>query len=269
MGLLLEVTGYYALNPGAVYTAMTPLTGDSLSVRTFNVQNPAYIHSLDREGATKGVLRVRSPRLHDNVKGIHLAASETPTLFGIPPYNNQTLYPQDTLIAEITGGAAEYDVGLLGIYYTNLPGSGARLHSWGDISGIIQYFTTVEVAVTVGTTPVAWTDTVITTTDNLLRANTDYAVLGYTVDTALAAVAIKGADTSNFRVGGPGKILVSQSADYFVRMSNATGRACIPVFNSANQNNTYISAFDAGASTVSNVTLFLACLAQNLAPASF
>jgi len=269
MGTLFELTAYYASSPGSTVTACTPASGDSLSVRTFNVANPAFVQSFDREGVTKGVYRLRSPRLHDNVKGIHLAASETPTLFALPPYNNQTLYPQDTLIIETSGEVSGYDVVGLGIYYTNLPGSGARLHSWSDISGIIQYIDTVEVAVTGPATPTAWVDTVITTTDNLLRANTDYAVLGYTVDTALGLVAVKGADTSNFRIGGPGKILANQTSDYFVRQSNSSGRPCIPVFNSANQNNTYVSVIDAGASVSSNVTLILACLSQNLAPASF
>lgn len=266
MGAVLEVTGFYTSNAGATYTAATPLSGDSLTVRNFPVTSPAYLHSFDRTGATKGVYRVRSPRLHDNVRGFHIAASETPTLFALPPYNNQTLYPQDTLIIEQTGGASEYDVVLMGIYYTQLGSSGQRLHAWGDIAGLIQYIDTIEVSTTSGATPVAWTDTVITTTDNLLRANTDYAVLGYTVDTAIAAVAIKGADTSNFRIGGPGKILANQTCDYFVRMSNETGRPCIPVINAANAGNTFVSTFDVGASTASNVTLIVACLSQLIVP---
>lgn len=264
MGTVFELTAYEVNSPSSTITAMTPASGDSLTVRNFALTSPAYLQSFDREDATKGVYRLRSPRLHDNVKGIHLAVSENPTLFAIPPYNNQTLYPQDTLIIETSGSASTYDVVTLGIYYTDLPGGAMRLHSWGDISGIVAYIDTVEVATTSASTPTAWTDTVVTTTDNLLKANTDYALLGYTVDTAIAGVALKGADTSNFRVGGPGKISAAFTCDYFVRMSQLTGRPCIPVFNAANQNNTYVSTIDLGASTTSNVTLILACLSQNL-----
>lgn len=265
MGVLFELTAYEVNTPSSSYVAMTPASGDSLTVRNFDLSNPAYLQSFDREDATKGVYRVRSPRLHDNVKGIHIATSENPTLLALPPYCNQTLYPQDTLIIETTGSASTYDVVVMGIYYTNLPGSSARLHQWGDISGIIANVVTVEVATTSASTPTAWTDTVITTTDNLLKANTDYAVLGYTVDTALAGVAIKGADTSNFRIGGPGKISTEFTMDYFVRQSNLSGRPCIPVFNAANAAATYVSTIDLGASTASNVTLMLAQLSQNLA----
>lgn len=264
MGALFEITGYYVQNPGATYTAVTPASGDSLTVRSFAPTDQAFIQSFDREGASKGVYRVRSPRLHDNVKGIHIATPETPTLFAVPPYSGQDLYPQDTLIIESTGGSSEYEVCGLGIYYTNLPGSEARLHSWGDIQSIVEFVDTVEVATTSAATPTAWTDTVITTTDNLLRANTDYAVLGYTVDTAIGLVAVKGADTSNFRIGGPGPVKPEFTNDYFVRMSNLTGRPCIPVINAANAANTYVSTIDAGASTASNVTLMLGCLSQNL-----
>ncbi len=263
-GPLFELTAYYVSDPGAAYTACTPAGGDSLTVRNFSLTSNAFLQSFDREGATKGVFRVRSPKLHDNVKGIHIAVSETPTLFAIPPESNQVLFPQDTLIIESPGGAAEYEVVTLGIYYSQMPGSGQRLYSWGDISPNIEYVDTIEVATTSAATPTTWPDTVITTTDTLLRANTDYAVLGYAVDTPLAAVALKGADTSNFRVGGPGKEWTALTNRYFVEQSARSGRPCIPVFNSANANNTYVSTIDAGASTTSNVSLIVACLSHNL-----
>lgn len=264
MPRLRELTAYYVSNPGATITACTPATGDALSVRSFPIQSPAYLDGFHREGATKGIYRVRSPRLHDNVKGIHFATSETPTLEYLPAFSNQALYPQDTLIVESSGGAAEYEVVGISMYYTDLPGASMRLFNWGDIEPLIRNVVTVVVAVTVAATPTAWTDTAINTTDDLLIANTDYAVLGYVVDTALALVAIKGADTSNFRTGGPGKILGWGTADYFVQRSKATGRPCIPVINSANKTNTFVSAIDAGASTSSNVTLVLAQLSSNL-----
>jgi hypothetical protein len=264
MGVLFELTAYQTDDPGATVTAMTPLTGDSLTVRNFVPPSTAYIQSFDRFSATAaGVFDVRSPRLHDNVRGIHVASPEAGAAFTIPAYNNQQLFAQDTLIIEDTGGTA-YDVVGLGIYYTNLPGSGARQHAWGDFSGQIAYLDTIEVAVESTAGPAAWTDTVITTTDNLLKANTDYAILGYSVDTAIAFVAVKGADTSNFRIGGPGIVDAYKTSDYFVRHSNLTGRPCIPVINAANKSNTYVSVAAATDAITTNVTLYLACLSQNL-----
>jgi hypothetical protein len=43
-----------------------------------------------------------------------------------------------------------------------------------------------------------------------------------------------------------------------------TGLPAIPVFNSANIFNTFVSTIDTGVSTASNVTLHLAQLARNL-----
>lgn len=265
MGALLEMTAYSVNEPGTSYTALSPATGDSLSVRNFNPPDTAYLTSFDREDATKGVFRVRSPRLHDNVKGIHIATSENPTLLAIPPNNKQQLFAQDTLIVEGTGSTTTYDLVTMSIYYTNLPGSDMRLHNYGDFSGQIAFLDTVEVATTSGATPAGWTDTVITTTDDLLKANTDYAVLGYTVDTPIGGIAFKGADTSNFRIGGPGRVSTEWTQNYFVKLSEATGLPCIPVFNSANKNNSYVSTIDIGNATQSNVTLYLACLGTNLA----
>lgn len=245
-------------------TALVAASGDSLSVGNFALSDACYLQSYDRIDATKGIDRLRSPKLHDNVKGIHIASAENPTIFALPPYNNQTMYPQDTLILEATGSASTFHIATLGLYYTNYPGIDQRLFSWGDIANNIAYIDTVETAVTNSGTANVWTDTVITTTDNLLRANTDYAVLGYATDLLQAAIAIKGPDTSSVRVGGPGKVAQEFTADYFVRMSNMTGRPCIPVFNSANANGTFISTIDITASSAPNVTLILACLSQNL-----
>lgn len=265
MGVLFELTAYTYNEPSTTYEPFAPYTGDSLSVRNFAPPDTAYLQSFDREDATAGVYRVRSPRLHDNVKGVHIATSENPTLFGIPAYNNQQLFAQDTLIIEGIGSASTYSLATMGIFYTNLPGSGARQHMWGDFSNQIAYLETIEVACSSAATAGNWQDTVITTTEDLTKANTDYALLGYTVDTFVGAVAIKGADTSNFRIGGPGRVATEWTADYFVKQSNMSGRPCIPVFNSANKNNTYVSIADIATSKTTNVTLYLACLSTNLA----
>lgn len=264
MGKAFQIQSYGVSSPSSSYTALVPASGDSLSVGNFALTDSAFIQSFDRIDATKGVYRVRSSKLHDNVKGIHIATAENPTIFGLPPYNNQRLWPQDALIIEGTGSASTFDIATLGIYYTNLPGINQRLHSWGDIVALIGNIVTVEVAVTNNGTANVWTDTVITTTDNLLEPNTDYAVLGYNTDLLCAAIAVKGPDTSYVRVGGPGKVGSEFTADYFVKQSNLSGRPCIPVINSAAAGSTYVSTIDITASSAPNVTLVMAQLTQNL-----
>lgn len=258
----LEVISGYVHSVSSTLTALTMATGDSATVRAFNPASSARLLGIGRQGATAGIVRVRSPLFHDNVKGIHFAVSETPSWALLPPEIAQPLHPQDNLILEGNGESSGYDTHTFLLEYDDLPGAAARLASEGDIVGNYKSTVTVEVATTSASTPASWTDTVITTTDDLLHANTDYAVLGYTVDTAIAGVAIKGVDTSNLRVGATGKVFGGLTDRFFLDLSRFTGRPCIPVFNSANKASTYVSTIDSGASTTSNITLVLAELAR-------
>src|SRR5438105_3989887 len=121
MGAVLEVISGRVTNPGATLTAWTPNTGDGLAVRNFDSPGQALLLDYWGLGATAGVLRIRSPRLHDNVQGIRsqvLAATPQPLL---PDIANQPIVAQDTLIVEQSGGGAETDLGSILNYYTDLP----------------------------------------------------------------------------------------------------------------------------------------------------
>ena len=264
MGLAVDIVATRVANPGGTFTATTAVPGDSLTVRNFPDSARAFLLNIIRRGATTGAFRVRSPLLHDNVRGIAVTSGQTPTIFALPRELSQQLYAQDTLITEITGGAAETDLGLLVVYYENVLGASARLHSRGDIEGNIDYIKPVTVAVTNSATIGNWTDTAITATEDLLHANSDYAVLGYVTDTAMGAVAIKGIDTGNLRVGGPGSVNVEDTSDYFVAQGLYHNIPFIPVINSANKNATFVSTLDSVASSTGNITLVLADLHTNL-----
>ena len=258
MGAGYETVVGSASSPSTTYTALTMNTGDSLTIRNFPPANPTYLMNVIRHDATAGVVRVYSPLLHDNVKGIHLAISESPSLWGYPAPGIQALKPQDTLNVTVTGSASTLDLIGLSFYYTNLPGSAARLHHFADFKGMIKNIVTVEVAVTNSGTAGAWTDTVITTTDNLLHANTDYACLGMYCDTAIGVVALRGIDTGNLRIGLAGGTVTYAQSRYFEKLSSLSALPCIPVFNSANAASTYVSTATLAASTTTNVTLVLA-----------
>lgn len=251
-----------ATNPGGTYTATAATTGDSLTVRNFPQTSAAYLEGIIRRGATAGAARVRSPRLHDNVTGINGYSAEVVDLLSLPFEVNQPLYSGDTLIAEVTGGGAETDGIGLQVYYSQLPGAAARLASWGDIAGIIRNVKMFQVAVTNSGTIGAWTDTVITTTENQLHADTDYAVLGYRCSVAQGFVGVKGQETGNLRVCGPGAVNTLDTEDYFIRWSAKAGYGAIPVFNSNNRNSVYVSTCDVAASTTPTVTLVCAELSQ-------
>ncbi len=265
MGLALDTVVTSAVNPGAGPTSFgVTASGDTLTVRNFALTDSAKLIQLCRRGATSGFARVRSPLLHDNVRGIMITTGETPSLLAVPAEFAQPLYPQDTLIVEGSGGAAETDLAILSIYYGNLVGTAARLHMAGDISGIVKNIRPVTVSVTASATIGAWTDTAVNVTEDLLHANTDYAVLGYATSVALGWVAVKGPDIGNLRAGGPGSINVEDTSNYFVWQSFRHNLPFIPVFNSANKAGTFVSVVDSAASTAATITLILAELSQNL-----
>lgn len=253
-----------AANPSTTYTGVTFNTGDSGAIRSFPSTSSAKLERVTRAGTTSGAVRILSPRLHDNVRGITFTSSETPTHFQMPQKIGQTVYQQDTLTVELTGGTAETDLAALSIYYNSLPGSDARLHNWGDIASLIVQIKPLEVDVTNSATKGAWTDTVITTTEDLLIANRDYAVLGFITDTVQAMIGLKGTETGNLRICGPGTTLTEDTAQFFVDWSDREGTPHIPVINSANKGSTFVSTCDTAASSTPKVQLILALLSQNL-----
>lgn len=264
MGLAID-TVLGAVTNSAALTGVTFASGDSGAIRSFPTTATAMLEAIIRDGTTAGQVRVKSPLFADDVSGITFGTKEAPAEFLLPVQVGQQLTSQDTLTVQANSGAADSTVVAIRNYYSNLSGASARLHSWGDISGIVKAIKTVQVAVTTSATIGAWSDTVITTTENLLHANTDYAVLGYVTDAALAVVGVKGSETANLRICGPGSSSTVDISNYFIVLSNGHGTPHIPVFNAANKDSFYVVAAANTASVAANVYLVLAELSQNLA----
>lgn len=264
MGLCVDCFAGKVHNPSTTVTAITLASGDTNTIRNFALTSSAWIYQIIRHGATGGVVRVRSPLLYDNVQGIRATLSEDPAAFLFGPDVQTLVRPQDTLTVELTGGAAEDDTAAIGIYYADLPGANARLVRWADIVGNIETVVSIEVDITNSATTGTWTDTAINATFDNLKANRDHAILGVVTDTIQGGIAIKGPDTSNFRVLAPPHKTSFESAEAFVRLSNAHGVPFIPVFNSANKASTFVSTIDNVASTTPKVSVVCALLKTNL-----
>lgn len=249
----------FVANPGAGPTATAAAAGDSLNVRDFDKEggHHAWLEHMIRRGVTAGYARVRSPRLHDNVTGINQFSAEAVDTLGFPPESACDLWPNDGLIVEMSGGAAETDAVVLSIYYENLGGVNARLAHWSDISDSIRNYKAFQTAAPAGAN--AWTDTVITTTENQLHADSDYAVLGYRTSASVAAVAIKGPDTGNLRIGGPGAAVAYDTERWFLEMDELSeNQPYVPIIAANNRGSLYVSAVDVAAVAGLTVTLFCA-----------
>jgi hypothetical protein len=183
--------------------------------------------------------------MHDNVQGLRFdtIASEVQPLFD--PMFPERLYPQDTLTVDLSGSATAGDIesAALLIYYPDLPGQAARLIDPATLKSRFQRLYTCENSLATGTGG-GWSgEEAINADFDLMRANTDYALLGYLVSPVAGqtvgeclAVRYRGVDTGNLGVGGPGtdtdRWLTNR---WFVYLSERTGLPCIPVFNSANR----------------------------------
>lgn len=253
-----QVTNQVAL------TNITVAAGDSLAVRAFSPPARAYLEDITVKGGQVTTTRVLSPYLHDTTRGITMITSQAPNLYGLPKAVAQELNSQDALIVQTLSGGANSTVVALHTYYSDLGASSARLSDWGTVKGLIGDIKPVEIDVTASATIGQWNDLAFTTTENLLRANTDYAVLGYTVDVACCVVAFKGQDTGNLRISGPGTVLQDVSVNYFVDLDMNADSPHIPIINAANAANTTVSVADNAASTAVKVQLILAELSQNL-----
>jgi len=264
----LEVISGFVTGPGAVFTAWTVDAGNSLAIRSAPLTSNVWLlEKWAYNDTSAGVLRIRSPRLHDNVQGIRTRVTNNdtePLLSGLASYGwRQKLVPQDILIAEQTGSAANIDTGHLLVYYENLPGINARFIDNAQLIANGVNRTGQEVSVTTLITNGQYTGQVaINVTNDNFKANTDYALLGAMVDTRVGCVRIQGADVGNLGIGIPGE--PSQRhlmSNYFQRLSDIYSIPLIPVFNSANKTAILVDATGHSAAITTVITFYMVELA--------
>lgn len=238
-------------------TALAATTGDSLTVRGTVGESKAHLMAfIAASDAAGNKFQIKSPLLHDNATGLTWKMPETPAVFAVPEYSAVELNEQDTLAVNGQSGGATTITAALVIAYDDLRGTDADLYRWSDIRSDIKALKSVEVqlgAIAVG----AWTDTLITATEDQLHADKSYAVLGYTVSPALTVVGIKGVATGNLRMCGPGFAQTLEIADYFIAMSENHQMPYIPVFQANDRKAFNISAANVAAVAAQGATVSL------------
>lgn len=248
---------------GAALAAATVAPGDSLTVKNANLTSNVWLLQLWTDHQVAGMVRLRSPKLHDNVDAIRSRAQIGVLKPLLPLGAPQKLWPQDTEILELAGSAVAGDVesAVQLIYYDDLPGQSARLYTWDQIKPKIKHLVGLRLAITLGSTAGYNGARAINADVDLLQANTDYAVLGMTTDNECAAVCLRGPDTGNLRVSVPGEPDLTEDTMYWFRkLSIEYGLPLIPVINSANKGATLIDCVNDENGGTANITLWLAML---------
>lgn len=257
MPLAAEVVAGFATNPGAVFTGLTPAPTNTFAVRATN-SGVVYLDQQWAKGGTAGVFRIRSPKMHDFVSGIGFPYQiNAPRAFQerVPP---QVLFQVDTLTCEITGGAAETDVGAFLVWYQDVSGLAAQLATWDEISGRIKNIITNQVNVSAPAALGNWSaGTAINATEDKLHADSLYALLGWESTVGVAAIAVQGADTGNLRIGGPSPVEPLETRDWFVRQSIIKNRPYIPIIKANNKGTTLVFQVDnlAGVANLTFLTM--------------
>lgn len=266
MGLAIEtVPGYVSDAASATAQAMAPTSSQSFNVRATNGQTGAHLQAMWSDFQDPGYFRIRSPRLHDDVNGIEVAADaglESPTILdGF----DQPLFSQDSLTVEafFTGAptATHYSFGCMQIYYDDLPGVAGNFMSWAQIQPMIQSYMGVYVVPGSGGTLGQWgAGVAINSSQDVFKANGAYALMGYITPTGFPAMSLLGTDLGNLNVGGPGSTDPIITRSWFKYMDGMTGRPSIPVINSQNKGSTLVQVVGQAVSTNYPISLLFAYL---------
>jgi hypothetical protein len=244
MGYAIDTVLAFSTQAGAAAfpTALAATVGDSLLVRSTVGETKAHLEAFIMASNAGGQkFRIASPLLHDNVTGLTFQPGENPAPFILPLESSVELSELDTLNVFGQCAAATTITAGLVIQYDDLRGTSADMYRWQDIASDIKTYKSIEVslnAIAVG----AWTDTVVTNTENQLHADKSYAVIGYDVNPSVDIVGVKGVATGNLRVCGPGPNTSLKISDYFVAQAEANNKPYIPVFQANDRAGFFVSA---------------------------
>jgi len=237
MGALEVLTGFVTA-PGTTLTAWTMASGNSATIRDFPEAKGAMLVQAWADNQTAGTMRIISQKLHEATQGIRLQISLSDTSPLLPWGMPQRFFKNDPLTLQLSGSATAGDIetGALLVYYEELPGTAARFITADDVMKRKRHVFGVENTLALGTAGGYSGEEAINAEFDIFKANTDYALLGYTVSAECAVVGWRGVDTGNLRVGGPGhETLRHVTGEWFVRLSRMYGVALVPVFQSNNR----------------------------------
>lgn len=240
-------------NAAALTNGTITNSGDSLGIRSFDSPAWSKLEALFVQGSGTRQARILSPRMHDNVTGLTFQSPESPTDFLLPKDLGEPMYSADQLTVQLDAAASSDTVAALLLYYSDLQGIAANLMTWEQVKARMIRTKVFEVACTSSATIGAWTDTVITTTENQLKADYTYALLGFETSSAFCAMGIKGPSTGNLRICAPGATSTLEITSYFIEMSLRHGTPHIPVFKANDRASTNISVCANTASAAGNV----------------
>lgn len=257
--MLLDTIAFQATAPGAS-AAAAAVPGDSLTIKNALAGSAVSLITFCGLQSVAGYQQITAPSFSDTTRGIRGVISSGTTQPIMPLGTYQPLQAQETLSVTLSGSAVpgQIEVGWAAVWYENLPGQDGRYLTESELDAKTVRFVTVQATINPGVLG-GWSGSeLITAESDLLRANTDYALLGITSNALCGAIGVRAPDWANSRVAVPGMNTRNDYAmAWFVRLSNFTGYPCIPVFNSANKNNIFLDVLSNQGGIAVGVSLML------------
>jgi len=232
-----ELIGGFVTAAGATLTEVTINTGNSKTLRATVPGVEIRLLDLWANSQAVGFVQVNSPKMHDAISAIKLATGANNPIPLLPNGIFQKFYPQDTLSVKLAGSATGGDIENFSalIYYADLPGSNGHFITAEECASRAINVKTVNNSLTMGTAGDWSGEELLNADEDLLKANTEYALMGMVSKTKMGAVRWRGTDFGNLGVGCPGHDSREDlTSDYFANLSRTSGLATIPVLNSAN-----------------------------------
>lgn len=234
-------------------------TGDSLIVKN----GKGKIHTLAGWSSRQvaGFAQIIVPSGHDTTRNYRAGCAIAAGALNMPLDLQLPIDAQETMASTIAGSAVAGDIELDSflMYYADFPGISMRTISPTQLESRVSKYTTIEASVAAVATG-QYSEEAITSDSDLLKANSDYAVLGMSSRTAAHALTLKSPDFGNVRVGCPGMLRPEITNQWFMLLSRIHGLPLVPVFNTGNKGQVNIGfCADENAGTTL-VTAYLALL---------
>lgn len=202
-------------------------------------------------------VRILSPRLHDDIRGITFHASPVTGGYSLlPVYVKQFLESNDLLRVGLLSSAQAVTV-LLTMYYEGLSDAQTNYIGAAELEARTKNIRSVQYS-SAGILFDRYTNQA-SLSDGLFKADRDYALLGFHGEGTEGFLRVKAFETGKFSIGFPAFSFDGSNSNYFARLSRTYGDlACVPVISGENISTAVVEAI--GMTDV-NGTIFFAELA--------
>jgi hypothetical protein len=166
----------------------------------------------------------------------------------------------DTLAFTVTSTAADDVVVTYQLQYDDLPGAdGAAYATWDQVKALRKSTVGINSQAQASGTPGAYgTARALNADDARLHAGSWYALLGWTVQTAVTSITLTGPDWSGQRIGGPAGVQTLDHTSWFADQSVRHGmKPLIPCFQALNAGSVNVQVADGEASTTPKIDFLL------------